>query len=222
MNNSKVSRLFSAKYVTTLAVLLALVVLFQVFGSYIKIGTTSFSFVLVPIVLGGVLLGVIAGAILGFAFSLVVMIMGLVGADPFTGVLLNDALFGTLSAIYLKGILAGVIPALLYKVIANKNTLVAVIVASLTAPIVNTGIFIVCMLIIGDVVTANFIDGGMSLIYFLVIVCAGINFLVEFAINLVLSPAIHRIIVALGLVDKRGQISTVEEVSENDSQDKTI
>ena len=72
MNNSKVSRLFSAKYVTTLAVLLALVVLFQVFGSYIKIGTTSFSFVLVPIVLGGVLLGVIAGAILGFAFSLVV------------------------------------------------------------------------------------------------------------------------------------------------------
>lgn len=222
MNNSKVSRLFSAKYVTTLAVLLALVVLFQVFGSYIKIGTTSFSFVLVPIVLGGVLLGVIAGAILGFAFSLVVMIMGLVGADPFTGVLLNDALFGTLSAIYLKGILAGVIPALLYKVIANKNTLVAVIVASLTAPIVNTGIFIVCMLIIGDVVTANFIDGGMSLIYFLVIVCAGINFLVEFAINLVLSPAIHRIIVALGLVDKRGQISTVEDVSENDSQDKTI
>ena len=208
MNKGKFGRLFSAKYVTTLAILLALVVLFQVFGSYIKIGTTSFSFVLVPIVLGGVLLGVTAGAILGFAFSLVVMIMGLVGADPFTGILLNDALFGTLVCIFLKGVLAGVIPALLYKVIAKKNTFVAVIIASLTAPIVNTSIFIVCMLILGDVVTANFIEGGMSVIYFLVIICAGVNFLVEFAINAVLSPTLHRIITALGLVDKNGQLNT--------------
>lgn len=220
MNNGKFGRLFSAKYVTTLAILLALVVLFQVFGSYIKIGTTSFSFVLVPIVLGGVLLGITAGAILGFAFSLVVMIMGLVGADPFTGILLNDALFGTIVTIFLKGILAGVVPALLYKVISKKNTLVAVIVASLTAPIINTGIFIVCMLILGDVVRANFLTDGTSIMYFLVILCAGVNFLVEFALNAVLSPAIHRIITALGLVDKRGQLNTVNEDGENISEDQ--
>lgn len=190
--------LFTSRYIVILAVLVALVALFQVFGSYIKIGTTSFSFVLVPIVLGGVILGVTAGAILGFVFSAVVMIMGFTGLDPFTNVLLTQQVVGTIITIFLKGIMAGVIPALVYKLIARKNQTVGVIVASLLAPIINTGLFIICMLFMSDVLTANFVPSGQSVIYFLVIGCAGINFLVEFAINVVVSPALNRVLLAIG------------------------
>ena len=57
---------FSAKNITILAVLLALVVVLQLFGLSIPMGgTTSMSFVLVPIVLGGMLLGPVAGVFLG-------------------------------------------------------------------------------------------------------------------------------------------------------------
>ena len=58
-------KFFSAKRVTGLAVLLALVIVLQLWGNNIKIGATGLSFVLVPIVLGGVLFGPSAGAFLG-------------------------------------------------------------------------------------------------------------------------------------------------------------
>ena len=60
----KKQKYFSAKRITGLAILLALVIVLQVFGSYFKIGATSLSFVLVPIVLAGILYGAIAGGML--------------------------------------------------------------------------------------------------------------------------------------------------------------
>ena len=72
---------FSARNVTFLAVLVALVVVLQVFGGYFKIGATSLSFVLVPIVLGGLLVGVWAGGLLGLLFGLITLVYGITGAD---------------------------------------------------------------------------------------------------------------------------------------------
>ena len=189
-------RFSKTQTIAWLGVLLAFVVFFQVFGSYIKIGTTSFSFVLVPIVLGGLLLGPIGGLFLGLAFSIVVTIMGLAGADGFTNILLANRPFGTLVTIFLKGILSGLIPALVFKLF-KKNKLVGTFVCSIIAPIINTGIFIVCMLFMSDVLVANFVADGTTVIYFLVIICAGVNFLVELALNIVLAPAIYRLTQAI-------------------------
>lgn len=187
-------------YVAYLAILIAFVAVFQVFGGYIKIGGTSLSLVLVPIVLGGIVLGPLGGGILGTVFSVIVIVMGLIGADPFTGTLLNQALFGTLATVLFKGVLAGVVPALVYKAIAKKNKTAAAFVASALAPVINTGIFIIGMLCMSGVLQANFVPEGQTVIYFLIIGCAGINFIVELAINLVLTPAIIK---AVSIVGKR-------------------
>lgn len=45
-----------------------------------------------------------------------------------------------------------------------------------------------------DTLNANFVQSGTSVMYFLIIGCAGINFIVEFAINLLLAPSVYRII----------------------------
>ena len=82
---------FSAKRITGLAVLLALVIVLQLIGGYLKIGATSLSFVLVPIVLGGLLFGAWAGAFLGFAFGFITLMFGITGADYFTVALLCKA-----------------------------------------------------------------------------------------------------------------------------------
>ena len=87
----KKQTLSKTQYIALLGILLAFVILFQVFGSYIRIGATNFSFVLVPIVLGGALLGAKAGLFLGFAFSTVVAVMGFAGADGFTNILLKNS-----------------------------------------------------------------------------------------------------------------------------------
>ena len=188
-----VKKFFTARNVAYLAILLALVIVLQACSGFFKIGTTSLSFVLIPIVLGGMLLGVWAGAILGFAFGLVVIIDAVCGLDPFTLILLQESPFFTVFLCLLKGTLAGVVSALLFKLINKKNKYVAVFVATIAAPIVNTGIFILGGLCISGLISSLFLDGSTSVIYFLVIVCAGINFIIEFSINLVFSPALYTV-----------------------------
>ncbi len=192
----KRQRLFSARNMAYFAVLLALVVVLQTCGGFFVISGTSLSFVLVPIVLGSILLGPLAGAVLGFAFGFIVLMYGVAGADPFTATLLADAPFMTVCICLVKGIAAGVVPGFIYRPIARKNSFAAALVASLSAPIVNTGLFIVGCLMISGTIAADFTAAGSmsEVVYFLFIGCAGINFLVEFAINIVLAPAIHRVV----------------------------
>ncbi len=190
---SKQPRFFTAKNIAYLAVFTALVALLQVFGGAIKIGSTSLSFVLVPIVLGAILLGPWAGAFLGFVFGLITYLYGVTGADFFTSVLFQSHPFLTALTCFGKGIGAGLLSGIAYRLIARKNQTVAVFTASALAPIVNTGLFILGALTMSDTLTANFVAEGSTLVYFLFIGCAGINFLVELGINLLLSPAIVRV-----------------------------
>ena len=184
---------FNAKNIAYLAVLTALVIVLQTWSGFFTFGTTSLSFVLVPIVLGSILLGVGAGAFLGAVFGLVVIFDAVGGLDPFTIVLLGDSPVFTVFLCLAKGIAAGVVPALLYKLISRKSKRAAVIAAAVSAPIANTGLFILGGLVLSDVLSANFVADGTTVIYFLIVGCAGVNFLIEFAINLVLSPALYTV-----------------------------
>lgn len=218
----KKKQLFSAKNVAYFAVLLALVVVLQTCGGFFQIGGLSLSFVLVPIVLGGILLGVWAGAALGFAFGFIVLMYGVAGAEPFTAFLLKDSPFMTVAICLVKGVAAGVVPALLYKLIAKKNKLAAAIVAALSAPIMNTGIFIVGCLIISGTLTswmqflveAGVMEEVQAVPYYLFIGLAGFNFLIEFGINIVLAPAIHRVVL---VVEKKYEGKKTNNAPETES-----
>jgi hypothetical protein len=74
---------------------------------------------------------------------------------------------------------------------------VATFVASGLIPIINTAIFIVGALTMYNTIASKF---SPDVMYFLVITCAGVNFLIEFAINLVVAPAIH---VVINVLEKR-------------------
>ena len=207
------SRFFTSKNIAFLAVLVALVVVLQLWGSTIRIGGTNLSFVLVPIVLGAVMIGPAAGAFLGLLFGVIVIAMG-VTTDPFTMFLFAENPVFTVLLCLIKGLAAGLVPGLLFKLISKKNRYAAVIVASISAPVCNTGIFILgCLMISGTI--GNYIasaDGlsGVSVVYFLIILCAGVNFLVEFAINAVASPVIYRVAEVVSRSRRRGSYSEEE------------
>ncbi len=185
---------FSAKNVCYFAVLLALILVLQLTGATIKITpATQLSFVLLPIVLGGMILGPIAGALLGFVFGLVVYLQGVFGLDAFTFILFTDHPILTALVCIVKGTCSGFVSGLIYKALSNKNQTVAAFISSASAPVVNTGLFILGALFMSDTLNANFVD-GTSVIYFLVIGCAGVNFLIEFALNLILAPIILRVV----------------------------
>lgn len=188
---------FTAKNVTILGVLTAIIVVLQIFGSYFRIGTISLSFVLVPIVIGGILTGVIGGTILGFIFGVITLIMGVVGADQFTFILFSDHPFLTILTCVIKGSAAGFMSGFVYKLLKDKNLTLSTFAASAVAPIVNTGLFIVGAFCMADTLNSNFVAENSNVVYFIFIGCAGINFLIELAINLVLAPSVCKIIKAV-------------------------
>lgn len=182
-----------AQNIARFAVMLAFVIILQCFGSTMKIGATSISLVLIPIVLGGILLGPLSGTALGTVFGIITLVAGVIGADAFTLILFQQNPVLTSLLCIIKGAAAGLVPALLYKLIAKKHEYVATYVASAAAPIVNTAIFVIGALFMSDTISANFVSDGTTVIYFLIIGCAGWNFVLEFALNIVVTPAIYRI-----------------------------
>lgn len=181
-----------------LAILTAIIVVLQLAGTAVKLNIfgTSISLVLVPIVLGAMLLGPKAGAFLGFVFGVITYLMGVFGADFFTFTLFQDHPVMTGAICIVKGTAAGLCAGLVYNAalkLLKGKTLLATFLASATAPIVNTGLFILGALFVSDTLSANFVGEGETVLYFLIVVCAGINFLLELAINLIAAPAIFRV-----------------------------
>ncbi len=180
---------------TELAILTAIVLILQLIGTAIKqLGGTSISLVLIPIVLGAVLLGPRAGAWLGFVFGAVTYLMGVFGLDLFTNILFSAHPLLTALTCFGKGICAGLAAGLVYRLLVGFKPYVAAIAAAATAPIVNTCIFILCGLAMTGTIASEFAEkAGVSVIYYLIIGCAGLNFIFEFLLNLILSPVIYRV-----------------------------
>lgn len=171
-----------------LAVLTALVVVL----SFIKIplGPFTVTLTLPIIVIGCALCGTWAGAWLGVVFSAMVFAIG----DAAAFLAINIP--ATILVVMVKGTAAGLLAGLVYHVLKNKNKTLAAIAAAVTAPIVNTGLFAVGgMLFFYDTIKEwGLGDGFTSGISYLFLGMIGLNFLVELAVNLVLSPVIIRLI----------------------------
>jgi len=202
-NNKKIIKMVE------LALLVALVFVLQMLGSFIKIGPLPMSFVLVPIVIGAFLLGWREGAFLGLVFGVISMIMGIIGVDAFSFILWQANPFWFVVVCLVKATAAGLGAGLIYKgfnkVLGEKYIIVSTVIASISAPIINTGIFVAGMLLfffdtmeglpaLFPGVFGQF--GGAIEVVFLGL--AGLNFIGEFIVNLVVSPAIVRIIAAVG------------------------
>ena len=193
MNN--LDKGFSAKKITGIAVLLALVIVLQSLGGTITIGVVQLNFTLIPIVLGGILFGAVAGAFLGFACGVVILIQVISGSIPFYVLIWSgDPVVTTLTCI-VKTTLAGYLGGLVYK-LCGKN-LIATFVASIVVPVVNTLVFVIgCLFMTNSV---HFIAGGENVLTFILVSIVTFNFFIEVAINLLVVPAINRVLKAIKL-----------------------
>ncbi|MBQ9805628.1 MAG: ECF transporter S component [Clostridia bacterium] len=178
------------QWITGVGVLSALVIVLQFVSMALRFSTFSITLTLVPIVVGTAMYGIGAGGWLGFVFGLAVLLTG--DAAPFLAVNIP----GTIITVLAKGTLAGVVPGLVYKALEKKNTAVATVSAAVVSPIVNTGVFLLgCLVFFMDTIkTWAIADYGDDVAAYMFLGLAGINFVIELAINLVLSPTIVYII----------------------------
>lgn len=176
------------------AMLAAVVALLQVFGGLIPMpGGIAPTLALIPIVLGGVMLGVGYGAALGGIFGLITVFQAPLGA--LTAVLFAEepVLFVLIAMV--KAIAAGAVPALVFRAFPREYRFAGVVVASLAAPIVNTVLFVLGSFTILDAfdvyIKAN--ELGISAVKLLFGVIISTNFLAEMIISAVVSPAVYQV-----------------------------
>ena len=192
MNNGKQSG--GTRKMAGLAIFTAIIVVLQVLCTFIRFGPFSITLALAPIIIGTAMYGKGAGAYLGGVFGAVVLVTGLLGWDGGTVMLLMGINpVGCILICLLKGIAAGFFAGLCYELIAKKNDKVGVLVSGIVCPVVNTGLFIVGMLVFFFDTLSSW-AGGQDLLFFIIVGLTGVNFLVELAVNIVLSSGITQII----------------------------
>lgn len=188
MNNAKIKR------TTGIALLMALVVVLQFVGGMIPpVGGFSISLVLIPIVLGSAVYGPKAGALLGTTFGVIVTINCITGADAGGAMVFQANPILCILVVLGKGILAGLASGFVYMLFRYWNGYIAMVLAAIVCPLVNTGTFIVCMMTFFKDVLAIWAGGGEIIAYVLsgLVLC---NFVPELIINVVFSPFGQRIV----------------------------
>ena len=126
----------------------------------------------------------------GFAFGVIVLLSGDAGAflavDPLATVLV----------VLVKGTMCGLFSGVLYRLLEKCGKVIAVIGAAIICPVVNTGVFLLgCQLFFLATINEwaamyGYDNAGTYMIFGL----AGINFLIELGVNVVLAPVITQII----------------------------
>lgn len=167
---------------TGMAILTALTVVLTLISNYIVIGgSVSINLSLIPIVIAAIVYGPVEGMLMGFVNGAIVMtapatISGFFSVNP----------FGTIVTCLLKTGIAGLAAGGVYRGLRKLSFPVAIILASIVTPIVNTALFIVGCLVFFSGVFADLIS-----------IFVGLNFLIEFGIDIVLSPTLVYVVKVL-------------------------
>lgn len=187
---------FNTYRLTALGILTAIIIVLQIFSTFVKFGPFSITLALIPIVIGAAMFGAAAGAYLGAVFSVVVLLMCIFGADVGGAMVWNANPLMCVVLVMLKGTLAGFEAGVHYRALEQTNKTVATIVAALISPIVNTGVFILGMMIFfKDTLTAW--ANGSEILYYIIFGLTGVNFLIEVGVNIVLCPVVSKIMDAV-------------------------
>ena len=114
----------------------AIVLVLQFLGGTFQIGGLNINVSLVPIVVGAAIYGWKVGAWLGLMSGGVILVAGQAAA------FLPVNPLGTVITVLVKGTLCGLIAGLVYTALCKKNQWLAIIVAAIVCPVVNTGVFL--------------------------------------------------------------------------------
>ncbi|MBQ8790578.1 MAG: ECF transporter S component [Ruminiclostridium sp.] len=187
MSNTNTQKKMNVSTIVGMGLLTAIVVVLQLVSMALRFGMFSITLTLVPIVVGAALYNWKAGAWLGLVFGGAVLITGDAAA------FLQINAIGTIITVLVKGAMAGLAAGLVYHLVSKKNQIAGVIAAAITAPLVNTGIFL-----LGSAVffldTITMWAGDTNVFVYMLVGLIGFNFFIELGINILLNPTILQII----------------------------
>ena len=181
----------STQMLTMGSILTAIVVVLQLVAKF----TTGFlpvtiSLSLIPIVIGAAKCHPLMGGWLGLVSGATILLS--LSAEPFFT--LNP--WATILIVLVKGVASGLLAGLVYRLLKNVNVYLAVIVAAIVCPVVNTGIFFLgCITFFMEEITAwGQAAAFNNTVAYMFLGLAGWNFIFELGTNVAFSPIIMRLL----------------------------
>ena len=157
--------------------------------SYIRIpivSSVTVNLVLPVVVVGAIICGPFVGAWL--------TVIPAILSFPEAALFMTYNLPGTVLTLIIKGLLAGYAAGMVYRLLCKKYPKGSIFASAIVAPVVNTGTFLLgCLIFIWPFLLDLAEQSGVG-IGALILGLAGINFIIEMIMNIVLCPAIVRII----------------------------
>ena len=215
-------KFFSAKNVALLGILIALVVVMQIFASAIPMFGITINLALIPIALAAIFLGWFGGTIVGFTCGLVTFLTTAVFAAEGLTVLQfqSNPVVLTLTCI-LKTTIAGLVAGFVFELLKKKNLLVGALVCSFLVPVINTGIYVLgTMLLIEEVALFFGLENSLNTVMIFVLGVIWLNFVLEVAITAVFTPVIHRVTKIFIKDDKSVSVDQIDDTEETDTEDE--
>ena len=203
MNRKPLSRI---SYLTRLSMLLALVILFTVFGiGNIPVGPVVATIYHLPVIIGAVVLGTSAGAVLGGSWGILCFLLAISGQT--TDIVALGAVaqspLGYFAVAFvprlLVGVLRGMLAQLLSKLLAKKQTLRLLIVGAAGA-IVNTVFYLGLLYFIFKPLLAATYGIALDAVFSMVMGVALSNGVAEAAVSALITAAVCK---ALAAIDNR-------------------
>ena len=197
--STKLSRKKKTLLITEVAILAALIVImsFTPLG-FLRVGPLSITFIMIPVVLGGVLCGPTVGGILGLIFGIVSFIQCFMG-EPLGAILVSVSIFRTLIVCIVPRVIAGFLSGLIFKGLKkyDKKSTWSFLVAGATGSLLNTVLFLGSLaLLFWNVVftpeQAISLGGVDTVLKTVIILCTSINAPVEILACTLLSSAIGK------------------------------
>ena len=188
-----------------IALLMALEVVLTLL--YIPVGTINLNFGLVPIVIAAIFLGPIAGALIGCVSGVVTAVQVLTVPSFFNTFLITVNPIAACVISVIKTAVAGLMVGFVYRFMNRlcKYSWINSLLASVVCPIVNSGIFAVGMFaffsdaLLADATLSTL---GSSVLAIVFVGLIGVNFIVEFIVTALISPALCKTITAAKIFSK--------------------
>ena len=203
---AKQNRKQTIKTVAVLGILIGLTVLmaFTPVG-YLKIGAVSISFLMIPVAVGAIAKGPLAGALLGTVFGITSFVQCF-GMDPFGTFLASKNVVFTFIMCVVCRALAGFLTGLVFKLMNKicKGMFIKASVTGLCAALFNTVLFVSALILLfgkATVSDATGLDPQLGIIALFAAI-VGINAIFEAIASFIVTGAVGTALSAAKLIEK--------------------
>lgn len=157
---------------------------------YLQVGIVKMTFIMIPVAVGAITLGEKSGAFLGLVFGITSFVQCF-GLDIFGTTLMGINPIFTFIMCIVPRVLMGYLCGLIYKGLAKVKKGVAVVAASLSAPVINTVLFMgMLILFFGKSDYIMSMRAGTESLWAFLVAFVGLNGVMEVVTTLVIAPPV--------------------------------